>query len=180
MAKHKRIPISQTTRFEVFKRDKFICQYCGNHPPKVILHVDHIVPVSKGGVNDTNNLATSCNLCNAGKGARLLSSTPVPLAEKAKETKEREAQLKGYNRIMTVQRNRIEREAWKVLDELHRVSEYSVPSKNVLTTKHFVSLLGLPHCLEAAEVAFAKLPRSPYQRFAYFCGICWKKIKRAA
>ncbi|MFX5785200.1 HNH endonuclease, partial [Acinetobacter baumannii] len=41
--------ISTKTRFEVFKRDSFKCQYCGRCAPEVILHVDHIHPVSKGG-----------------------------------------------------------------------------------------------------------------------------------
>lgn len=33
--------LSKKTRFEVFKRDSFECQYCGAHPPSTILHVDH-------------------------------------------------------------------------------------------------------------------------------------------
>jgi hypothetical protein len=59
-------------RFEIFKRDSFVCQYCGSHPPKAILHVDHIVPVADGGENDEDNLTTSCAACNLGKGARSL------------------------------------------------------------------------------------------------------------
>lgn len=48
----KRVPISKALRFEVFKRDSFTCQYCGRSAPEVVLEVDHIVPVSKGGTND--------------------------------------------------------------------------------------------------------------------------------
>lgn len=47
----KRKAISQTLRFEVFKRDLFTCQYCGKRAPDVVLEVDHIKPVSKGGSN---------------------------------------------------------------------------------------------------------------------------------
>ena len=54
-------------RWEVFKRDKFTCQYCGRFAPNVILHVDHIVPKSKGGKNDLNNLIAACEDCNYGK-----------------------------------------------------------------------------------------------------------------
>lgn len=68
----KRKALSKKTRFEVFKRDSFTCQYCGKAAPDVILHVDHIDPVSKGGDNSILNLITSCADCNGGKGARLL------------------------------------------------------------------------------------------------------------
>ena len=39
----KREQLSAKLRFEVFKRDSFVCQYCGSHPPQVVLHVDHII-----------------------------------------------------------------------------------------------------------------------------------------
>lgn len=64
----KRTPIPKSTRFEVFKRDKFTCQYCGATAPNVILEVDHIKPVSKGGSNDLLNLVTAC--CYNRKKAR--------------------------------------------------------------------------------------------------------------
>jgi len=41
--------VSTRTRFEIFKRDSFRCQYCGKSAPDVILHIDHIEPASKGG-----------------------------------------------------------------------------------------------------------------------------------
>ena len=65
--------LSPKTRFEVFKRDKFTCQYCGRTAPDVVLEVDHINPVASGGTNDMMNLVTSCWECNHGKGARELS-----------------------------------------------------------------------------------------------------------
>ena len=64
----KRKNVSNKTRFEVFKRDNFTCQYCGKSAPEVVLNVDHIEPVSKGGSNDISNLITSCFECNNGKG----------------------------------------------------------------------------------------------------------------
>ena len=41
----KRKSLSKKIRFEVFKRDKFTCQYCGKTAPNVVLEVDHIEPV---------------------------------------------------------------------------------------------------------------------------------------
>ncbi len=68
----KRMPMSKKTRFEVFKRDKFTCQYCGARAPDVLLQIDHVNPVASGGENDILNLITSCPPCNGGKGARHL------------------------------------------------------------------------------------------------------------
>ena len=60
--------LPQKLRFEVFKRDKHTCQYCGRSPPAVILEVDHIIPISSGGTDELSNLITSCFDCNRGKG----------------------------------------------------------------------------------------------------------------
>lgn len=73
----KRKSLSKKTRFEVFKRDSFTCQYCGRSAPEVVLQVDHIKPVAKGGTNDIMNLVTSCFDCNQGKKDRELSDNSV-------------------------------------------------------------------------------------------------------
>lgn len=72
-----RKPLSKKIRFEVFKRDSFTCQYCGRMAPDVILEVDHIIPVAKGGTNKITNLITSCHDCNSGKSDRELSDDSV-------------------------------------------------------------------------------------------------------
>jgi hypothetical protein len=73
----KRKSISKSIRFEVFKRDSFTCHYCGEKAPKVILVIDHIKPVSKGGTNDILNLITACQDCNSGKSNKELSDNTV-------------------------------------------------------------------------------------------------------
>lgn len=87
--------ISKKTRFEVFKRDSFTCQYCGRKSPDVVLQVDHIKPVARGGKNTIMNYVTSCSDCNNGKGARELSdSTAVEkVLEQAKLLQERREQI---------------------------------------------------------------------------------------
>lgn len=79
----KRKALSKKIRFEVFKRDSFSCQYCGAKAPDVILHVDHIDPVSKGGGNEIINLITSCVECNSGKGARTLDDQTTLAKQRA-------------------------------------------------------------------------------------------------
>ena len=73
----KRNPLSKKTRFEVFKRDSFTCQYCGSKSPDVILEVDHILPISKGGKNEILNLITACFDCNRGKRDNKISDNSV-------------------------------------------------------------------------------------------------------
>lgn len=65
-------------RFAILYRDEFRCQYCGNTPQDgVKLHIDHIIPKSKGGTDDIDNLITSCQICNWGKTDVLLDEKPV-------------------------------------------------------------------------------------------------------
>ena len=64
--------LSKRLRFAVFDRDGFTCQYCGQQPPDVILHVDHIIAVSNGGTDDPENLRTSCRTCNLGKANKAI------------------------------------------------------------------------------------------------------------
>lgn len=73
--------ISKRTRFEVFKRDSFKCQYCGGCSPEVLLVIDHIKPVADGGDNHLLNLITACDPCNAGK-------SDVPLSDGAAVSKQ--------------------------------------------------------------------------------------------
>lgn len=73
----KRKAISKKTRFEVFKRDKFTCQFCGKSAPDCILEIDHLKPVSKGGDNSILNLITSCYDCNRGKSGNEISDDSV-------------------------------------------------------------------------------------------------------
>lgn len=77
--------VGKRLRFEVLKRDGFLCVYCGATAKATQLHVDHIVPVSKGGSDDPSNLTTSCETCNLGKSdVELHEANPrvaVPLAE---------------------------------------------------------------------------------------------------
>jgi transcription elongation factor Elf1 len=91
----KRKAIKKSTRFEVFKRDSFTCQYCGHSSPDVILEIDHINPVKNGGGNDILNLITSCRDCNSGKGAKELSDDSVIKKQKAQldEINERREQM---------------------------------------------------------------------------------------
>ena len=59
------------TRFNVFLRDAFSCQYCGGAFATEILTFDHIIPRSRGGRTVWDNVVTACEPCNLRKGHRL-------------------------------------------------------------------------------------------------------------
>lgn len=66
-------------RFKVLNRDNFKCKYCGRSSieDNIKLHVDHILPISKDGLNELNNLVTACEDCNLGKRDILLEKYNV-------------------------------------------------------------------------------------------------------
>lgn len=61
-------PRARFTRHQIFKRDGYQCQYCGKRPKE--LTVDHVIPLSRGGLDCWTNVASSCRACNQRKGAR--------------------------------------------------------------------------------------------------------------
>ena len=66
--KTNRHPISARLRLKVYARSQFRCSYCGISVSDSELTVDHVVPISKGGTNDIENLRAACRTCNSAKG----------------------------------------------------------------------------------------------------------------
>jgi 5-methylcytosine-specific restriction endonuclease McrA len=56
------------TRFNVFLRDRFSCQYCGDKFKASELTFDHLIPRSRGGRTSWSNIVTACQECNLAKG----------------------------------------------------------------------------------------------------------------
>lgn len=140
----KRQPIRKSIRFEIFKRDKFTCQYCGKKAPDVTLHVDHINPVSQGGSNDLLNLITSCVDCNLGKSDRTLADTTIIDRQRTQmeELQERREQIEM---MMDWQRGLLEldqylmeqvAEFWAELVEPYKLSEQGLKSLKKLLRQH--------------------------------------------
>ena len=70
-SKRERKYMTDDLRYDVLKRDNFTCQKCGaTVKDGAKLHVDHIIPVFKGGKTTISNLQTLCDRCNIGKGAK--------------------------------------------------------------------------------------------------------------
>jgi len=62
-------------RETIFQRDDYTCQYCGQVGGE--LHCDHVVPLSRGGTSDPENLVTACPHCNASKSTKTLEEWQV-------------------------------------------------------------------------------------------------------
>jgi len=67
-----RVKMTRSLRFKVLNRDGFRCKYCGSTAEEAPLHVDHVVPIARGGKTRLSNLVTSCSPCNLGKSTKLL------------------------------------------------------------------------------------------------------------
>lgn len=63
--------VSNKMRFSIYERDHYRCKKCGKKQYQTDLEIDHIIPISKGGKTEYNNLQTLCRKCNKEKGNRL-------------------------------------------------------------------------------------------------------------
>ncbi|WP_424967643.1 MULTISPECIES: HNH endonuclease [unclassified Dinoroseobacter] len=66
------------TRFNLFLRDQFCCQYCG---AKGDLTFDHVVPRASGGVTSWENVVAACSKCNLKKGSKSLRASGMSLRQ---------------------------------------------------------------------------------------------------
>lgn len=178
--------VSKRLRYEVLRRDNHACRYCGQSAPDVKLTVDHVIPTTLGGGDDPGNLVTACADCNSGK-----SATP-PEAPLIADVAERAAHWAQAMRIAAIERQidrekRAEIDTWFVgvwnnwtfrdwrTNEYHPVPllpEYSV------TIHRFLSAgLNIGDLEELVDAAMAG--RNTKERWRYFCGCCWTRIRQA-
>lgn len=183
----KRKPISTRTRFEIFKRDRFACQYCGRQPPQVTLQIDHVVAVANGGDNSDVNLLTSCADCNSGKSDRPLTEVPPPVKVQLAERRERAAQLKALNDFLAEQRCledfTIDMLGYQWFNHFHPEKDRYVfgPSRKPMI-RNLLRQLPETEIEEAIDIAHGRFPahtgsNGDLRTWKYFYGICKNKIK---
>lgn len=170
--------ISKKTRFEVFKRDAFTCQYCGRTPPAITLEIDHMTPKSKGGENAINNYITACFDCNRGKGKRKLTDLPAPLKDKLPKLKEKYDQLKAYNEYLKGEGIFYDKSICRIQKTFNEeFPEQNLPARlSPNTIRHFLKNLPISE-VEDAMVKACSSMHSPRDTVRYFCGICWNAIR---
>lgn len=73
MRQRERSMVTPSVRMDTLKRDGFRCRMCGASAAQgTNLHIDHILPISRGGLSTQDNLQTLCETCNLGKGNRFV------------------------------------------------------------------------------------------------------------
>lgn len=171
--------IPKRMRFEVLKRDKFTCQYCGRQAPDVVLNIDHIKPVSKGGKNELTNLITSCFDCNSGKSDRELSDDSAVKKQKAQldMLQERREQLEMMRQWQLELTNEVMTESSIVNDIVKKVSGCSLNDNGVRQANKLVKEFGLELVCEAVRIAFSKYSDGQ-MAWSKVGGICWCKTHR--
>ncbi|MDE3077755.1 MAG: HNH endonuclease, partial [Chloroflexota bacterium] len=75
-------PAVKLTRREVFARDNYTCQYCGQRSRE--LTVDHVLPKHRGGRHAWDNLVSACKSCNHHKGGRTPDEARMALLKPVK------------------------------------------------------------------------------------------------
>jgi len=183
----KRKQLSVRTRFEVFKRDRFTCAYCGRTPPTVVLEVDHILPVAMGGTGESHNLITSCWDCNHGKADRPLSDVPKPLVDQLTFEVEARQQLEEYNAYLMEVRENEQEEARKIgvywndyILAAEERGKWTFNRDRLRSIVTFLRRLPIAEIYDAVDIAFGRKPPRydrDEQTFKFFCGVCWKKIR---
>jgi hypothetical protein len=176
----KRKALSKTIRFEVFKRDSFKCQYCGQSAPDVILHVDHIAPVAKGGTNDIANLVTACLSCNAGKSATPLSDdTAIKKAKRQldqlQERREQIEMMAAWHQGLV----NLEDQSTDVVCSLWSslVDPWELNDKGRQEARQYVQRFGLSEVLESVRISVAYyVQREDGKPTKDSIQECWRKV----
>lgn len=189
--------ISKRLRFEIFKRDKFTCVYCGATPP-ALLEIDHIEPRAGGGSDDPSNLVTACKDCNLGKSDRPLDDALPQIRQEAiDELQERVEQIRAYRRWRTEFDDELHLEltavwqAWidefegyisKEKDgEVFHSPRVDFPSESAVL--EYLQDLPTSDVIEAVRIARWKWRKGDlgnHDVARYFCGVCRRKLREHA
>lgn len=94
------LPLS---RRSIMARDQYTCQYCGATPLRAELTLDHVLPRSRGGRTEWENVVVACRVCNQKKGSRTPREAQMSLARPPRRPRYVALALLGENH---------QREAW--------------------------------------------------------------------
>jgi hypothetical protein len=175
-------------RFEILRRDSHTCRYCGRSAPEVKLTVDHVVPSALGGADDPGNLVTACVDCNGGKSSASPDASRVEAAS-ASAVRWAEA-IRSAAALRAARRGEMDEsvlefeEAWNfwtydkdrvVVDAVN----FPMSANWRESVERFLELgLTVDELIRASHISIANRKIYTSDKFAYFCGICWKEIER--
>lgn len=178
--------VSKRLRMEILRRDNHTCRYCGASAPDVKLTIDHVVPITLGGQDVPENLATACADCNAGKSS-------VPADATVVQDVSQDA-LRWAKAIREASQLRLAAlaEDWMFFTDFFclwadRLYEWEGDERDWLPEDYEDSLqqfraAGLhdDEIRDAVEVTARRRHRlgSRDDYWRYFCGVCWRKVDK--
>jgi HNH endonuclease len=182
--------VSKSLRYEILRRDGYACRYCGATPPDVTLEVDHVVPVTLGGLDIPENLVAACRDCNAGKSA---SPTDGALIANVAEDAIRWRKAMEVAQEMAIRESAVNEVLAKDFYEYWNSFTYFVPNYRTGTGKAENRVFELPHdwnttinklvadgtfraeLMDAVSIAMARTRID--DKFAYFVGVVRGKLR---
>jgi hypothetical protein len=177
------VAVTKRVRFEVFRRDGFKCRYCGvTASDGAGLTVDHVVPVSLGGIDKPSNLVTACKDCNAGKSSTQpdgpmvedVSSSDMAFAAALKAAlSETASDLAAYHALYAAA---VEHwTAWEFGGQ-----ELPLPPSMATTMDHWARLGVTAELVGyAIDIAMSAAGVHKSSKWKYACGIVWKRVNSA-
>lgn len=173
--------VSKRLRYEILRRDNHACRYCGASAPTARLTIDHVVPQTLGGSDDPTNLVTACIDCNAGKssvqpGADLVHDVAADALRWANAMKraafiaamdrdERDSMLADFDALWS---------KWTVTSTGSAIPR---PSNWASSIEQFdASGLEYDDLADAVTITM-NADVDLDQRWRYFCGVAWKKLR---
>jgi hypothetical protein len=175
--------VSRRLRFEILRRDGHACRYCGAKAPDVELTIDHVKPVALGGTDVPENLVTACRACNAGKTSVPADSpTVADVAADALRWKLAIEEVVRWRALdMAVLADQVTRfdadwRAWtSTFDDKPFPRDTNWPD----SVERFLELgLTIDILRHYIGVAMRNQRLGYHDRWAYFCGCCWREIDR--
>lgn len=82
----------QSKRNEIYERDRWICQYCGEKVSEDNITLDHFIPQSKGGSHGKENLRTACLICNSIKSGKSYEEAAIYLLQSIQTRKKKNSE----------------------------------------------------------------------------------------
>lgn len=175
--------LSRRLRFEILRRDNHTCRYCGRSAPEVRLHVDHVTPVALGGNDDPSNLATSCEDCNGGKSSM---APDQKIVDDVSEDALRWSKAMADVAEIRTREQRDNAEIWDWFNEIWcRWTDWRgdpLPADESggygMTIQKFLAAgLTKSEIEHLVHVAMGAKHINNKQKWKYFCGCCWRRIR---
>lgn len=176
--------VSKSMRYQVLRRDKHTCRYCGRTPPEVRLTIDHVIPEALGGADIPANLVTACADCNGGKSATppdaalvadvddsalrwaaaMSAARDAVQADRQRRDQVRDAFLAAWNR-------------WTYTDKAGKNHTFDLPN-GWPTTIDQLTAAGLNLADIGDSIDIAMRAEKVKDEFKYFCGVAWNLARK--